>query len=390
MLPSCNSDQMLNVAYRLKTTLVLHDPHGQQRSANTSSCSFSHQLPFRIGYAMTTNESTLDLIQKSKFPAVRVHRTASDHFTMRAALSNTITHEGEQLDTKIRIDSTTHEKNSNPKLISRISGTIVQVIVQENCLNESLDLRFPWTQACEVQEGEIVEKKVDAFNIQLDRKLGKTCDETKCSEELTVPFCLPDSLLPTLIQKDQRAKLCYHVKVYVIVDSYITIVLNVCFNISGRVLLRQKARVKHKSATHRSRPVEEQIANWISSKFYDVSALILASRHPSLILAVCIYSSTPRAIWTGRHSEESGIASLSASEFRPLASSSQYVLQVLSNLVAYFYVNRLSICSLLPFPCARSTVCFESLVPVNRSDVNALSRFEYLKEINAHAGRCER
>lgn len=128
MLPSCQSDQMMNVAYRLKTTLILHDPYGQQRSPEASTCSFNHQLPFRIGCAPAPNQSTMDLIKRSKKPALRVHRTASDHFVMRAALSNTVTREGDQLDTKIRIDSLNHQlTGSNLKTVSRICGKIVQV-----------------------------------------------------------------------------------------------------------------------------------------------------------------------------------------------------------------------------------------------------------------------
>lgn len=66
-----------------------------------------------------------------------------------------------------------------------------------------------------MQDGETVEKKVEAFNIRLDSSKKPNGDETKYTEELTVPFCLPDKMLPTLIQKDQRAKLSYLVKVSV-------------------------------------------------------------------------------------------------------------------------------------------------------------------------------
>lgn len=129
MLPSCQSGQMLNVAYRLKTTLVLHDPNGQQRSKETSTCSFSHQLPFQLGCATSPNESTADLIQRSRFPAVRVHRTARDHYIAKAALSNTIARQGDQLDATIRLDYLNHANSS--KLVSRICGEIVQVTVSQ-------------------------------------------------------------------------------------------------------------------------------------------------------------------------------------------------------------------------------------------------------------------
>ena len=75
---------------------------------------------------------------------------------------------------------------------------------------------------CEVEEGETVEKKVEAFNIRLDGTNKQNGDETKFTDELTVPFCLPDNMPPTLIQKDQRAKLSYHVKVsarFIAIDS---------------------------------------------------------------------------------------------------------------------------------------------------------------------------
>lgn len=131
-------------------------------------------------------------------------------------------------------------------------------------------------QVCEIQEGEIIEKKVEAFNIRLDKRHGKASfytDETKYSEELTIPFCLPDKMLPTLIQKDQRAMLSYHVKVrrtllvkrLIIGDSLSIQSLNgrvasyakFAFHlIPGRVLFGQKARVNDKSATYH-RPVGE-------------------------------------------------------------------------------------------------------------------------------------
>ena len=125
MLPSCQSEQMLNIAYRLKTTLVLYDPNGQQRSRETSTCTFTHQLPFHVNSATSPNETTADLIQRSRFPAVRVHRTATNQFVAKAALSNTIVEQKDQLDATIRLDYP--NQTSNRKFVSRICGKIVQV-----------------------------------------------------------------------------------------------------------------------------------------------------------------------------------------------------------------------------------------------------------------------
>jgi len=60
-----------------------------------------------------------------------------------------------------------------------------------------------------VEEGVTLRKKAELFNIRLD--IGSK-EDRKC-EELSIPFNLPSDLLPTLIEKDQSAKVSYHIQV---------------------------------------------------------------------------------------------------------------------------------------------------------------------------------
>lgn len=60
-----------------------------------------------------------------------------------------------------------------------------------------------------MDEGVTVRKKAELFSIRLDVGNGR---DRKC-EELSVPFNLPSGLLPTLIEKDRSAKVCYHIQV---------------------------------------------------------------------------------------------------------------------------------------------------------------------------------
>lgn len=58
-------------------------------------------------------------------------------------------------------------------------------------------------------EGLTVRKKAELFHIRLD--MG---DQDRKSEEISIPFNLPENLLPTLIEKDQSAKVSYNVQVF--------------------------------------------------------------------------------------------------------------------------------------------------------------------------------
>lgn len=60
-----------------------------------------------------------------------------------------------------------------------------------------------------MDEGVTLQKKAELFNIRLD--VGDK-GERKC-EELSIPFNLPSGLLPTLIEKDQSAKVSYRIQV---------------------------------------------------------------------------------------------------------------------------------------------------------------------------------
>lgn len=61
-----------------------------------------------------------------------------------------------------------------------------------------------------MDEGVTLQKKAELFNIRLD--VGDKGEPRKC-EELSIPFNLPSGLLPTLIEKDQSAKVSYRIQV---------------------------------------------------------------------------------------------------------------------------------------------------------------------------------
>ncbi len=61
-----------------------------------------------------------------------------------------------------------------------------------------------------MEEGLTMRKKSELFNIRLDT--GDRRDRKR--EELSIPFNLPEGLLPTLIEKDLNAKVSYHIQVY--------------------------------------------------------------------------------------------------------------------------------------------------------------------------------
>lgn len=60
-----------------------------------------------------------------------------------------------------------------------------------------------------MEEGVAMRKKVELFHIRVDA--GDLKDRR--SEDLSIPFNLPDGLLPTLILKDQTRKVSYNVQV---------------------------------------------------------------------------------------------------------------------------------------------------------------------------------
>ena len=58
----------------------------------------------------------------------------------------------------------------------------------------------------------MIEKKAKLFNIRIDKS-----EQTGKHDviDLSIPFNMPSNLIPTVIEKDQRAKVSYHVYVSV-------------------------------------------------------------------------------------------------------------------------------------------------------------------------------
>ncbi len=137
MMPSCRSAKMMNVAYRLKTRVVLRD-HGQQRSPDQAYSSFSHQLPFKIRAGSTPNQATLDAIQRAQRIAESVDGSHSekqasastDAFQIQASLSNPVTNASTSsaIEALVRLE----QIHQSSKGVSKIIGKLIQVKIYGN------------------------------------------------------------------------------------------------------------------------------------------------------------------------------------------------------------------------------------------------------------------
>ncbi len=212
---------MMNVAYRLKTRVILRD-HGQQRAPDAAYSSFSHQLPFIVTPG-SPNQATLDVILRAKSinnnsspfdSKVKLVRASNESFQLRGSLSDSVasTQSPSAIEALVRLD----QIYDSAKSATKITGKLIQVKVvykefigMRDCRSEIFHKNSFVPQECTVDEGVTLQKKAELFNIRLD--VGDK-GERKC-EELSIPFNLPSGLLPTLIEKDQSAKVSYHIQV---------------------------------------------------------------------------------------------------------------------------------------------------------------------------------
>jgi hypothetical protein len=142
MMPSCRSAKMMNVAYRLKTRVILRDI-GQQRAADAAYSSFSHQLPFVITPTGSPNQATLDFILRAKTTtntgrtfdsnvitsSKQVIRSGSNEtHQIRGSLSDSVasTQSSNTIEVLVRIDAI-HNSTNNCKPVSKIIGKLIQV-----------------------------------------------------------------------------------------------------------------------------------------------------------------------------------------------------------------------------------------------------------------------
>ena len=138
MMPSCRSAKMMNVAYRLKTRVVLRD-RGQQRSPDQAYTSFSHQLPFKIRPGSTPNQATLDAIQRARRIAESADDgsgnkqvgASTDAFQLRASLNDPVARvpSSSAMEALVRLDRISHvqQQPSSSKSVSKITGKLIQV-----------------------------------------------------------------------------------------------------------------------------------------------------------------------------------------------------------------------------------------------------------------------
>ena len=141
MMPSCRSAKMMNVAYRLKTRVILRD-HGQQRAADAAYSSFSHQLPFVITPTGSPNQATLDFILRAKTTtntsrtfdsnvitsSKQVIRSGSNEtHQIRGSLTDSVdsTQSSNTIEVLVRIDAINSTNNCKP--VSKMIGKLIQV-----------------------------------------------------------------------------------------------------------------------------------------------------------------------------------------------------------------------------------------------------------------------
>lgn len=124
MLPTTRSAKMMNVAYRLKTRLILRD-HGTHRSPDQAYTSFSHQLPFTMPSCSTPNSSTLEAIQRARRIGddKKLVCASTDAFQIQASLSDPVASASLPAEVLLRLDST----HPATKPVWKITGKLVQV-----------------------------------------------------------------------------------------------------------------------------------------------------------------------------------------------------------------------------------------------------------------------
>lgn len=128
MIPSCRSAKLMNVAYRLKTRVVLRDC-GQQRTPDQAYTSFTHHLAFEIKPSPTPNASTQEAIQQAQRIEASVNklvRASADAFQIRASLSDPVAKISSTgaIEALVRLDQ--FHRSSKP--VSKLTGTLIQVI----------------------------------------------------------------------------------------------------------------------------------------------------------------------------------------------------------------------------------------------------------------------
>jgi hypothetical protein len=148
MIPSCRSSKMLNVAYRLKTRVILRD-HGQQRAPDAAYSSFSHQLPFIVTPG-SPNQATLDFILRTKSinnnsstsidskvnSNKQLVRASNESFQLRGSLSDFVasTQSPSAIEALVRLD----QIHNSAKPVTKITGKLIQVKVVYRRINSLL------------------------------------------------------------------------------------------------------------------------------------------------------------------------------------------------------------------------------------------------------------
>ena len=124
LVPSCSSSELgLTVHYRLKTRLVLNDPH--QRSRDVNSCTYTHVLPYDVS-TEAPNNATLDAIQRLQAVPHRLITCpvgdAAGVALLKASLSEQVVGASSLVD--VSLSFTNHR---NVGRLSRITGKLIQV-----------------------------------------------------------------------------------------------------------------------------------------------------------------------------------------------------------------------------------------------------------------------
>jgi len=122
MIPSCRSEKMINVTYRLKTRVILREP-GEHRTPDQAFSSLTSLLPYWVPVKPTSNSTMETIAQTKKIKSIQRQSSTEDgSVTVTGSLSDWIAKEASQVEAFVKLDL--HPQASQ---ISHILGILIQV-----------------------------------------------------------------------------------------------------------------------------------------------------------------------------------------------------------------------------------------------------------------------
>ena len=122
MIPSCRSEKMINVTYRLKTRVVLREP-GEHRTPDQAFSSYTHSLPYCVPVKLTPSSATLETIERTlKIKSIQRQSSDDGSVSVKGWLSDPVANETSLLEASIKLDLLPQANK-----ITHVSGKLIQV-----------------------------------------------------------------------------------------------------------------------------------------------------------------------------------------------------------------------------------------------------------------------